>query len=168
MSAPTLTEIQAAFPNQFLPKIIGEPTYTTLNDAKERLLVNATSIESSLGGGENGHSGLIFSAEDYEEISDIPFIIPNRPPKLPEVPEAKDATANERANIVRAHKNSVYTYQTCANVHAALKKQLADSMDPIYLKAVYNKKSGFQKTTLQKNATASVRKSQHNQRSRPR
>ena len=64
---PTLTTIQ------------GKPTYELLTTIKNELKANAGKVQCDLGGGNNGHLGLILTPEEYNQISKTPYQCPQHP-----------------------------------------------------------------------------------------
>ena len=65
-----------------LTKIIGEPTYDTLQTLLRELKANARSVHSNLGGGTYGHLGLVISPTTYAILSTTPFVRPTHPGTL--------------------------------------------------------------------------------------
>ena len=64
-------------------KVHGTPTYETLQKIKDQLKANAASVTSNLGGGANGHLGLVLTPAEYKNISDIPYQQPKHPGMCP-------------------------------------------------------------------------------------
>ena len=58
--------------NQFeypeLTRIIGEPTTATLIVLLKEVQANASSVHTDLGGGEDGHLGLVCTPQVYQEL----------------------------------------------------------------------------------------------------
>ena len=58
-----------------LTRIIGEPTYTTIQQLYRELKRNASSEDSTEGGGNNGFLFLVLPTAEFEAIDDtMPFI----------------------------------------------------------------------------------------------
>jgi hypothetical protein len=72
-------------PTNPLTKIHGRPTYDTLNELRNELKSNASSIPTSRGGGGHGYLGLILSADDYNNAVGQPFNLPVAPPLQPNI-----------------------------------------------------------------------------------
>ena len=49
-------------------KIRGEPTYETLHHLKNELKANASSVPTTLGGGNHGYLGMILMSSEYHRI----------------------------------------------------------------------------------------------------
>ena len=65
-----------------LTKISGQPNYELLKSIKDELKANAASVPSNLGGGSNGHLGLVLSDVEYLTVSPIAYIRPTHPGTL--------------------------------------------------------------------------------------
>ena len=72
------------FDHPDLTRIIGEPTTASLITLHQEVKANAQSVSTSLGGGANGHLGLVCSPETYQELvpGDTPYIRPTNPGRL--------------------------------------------------------------------------------------
>ena len=59
-----------------ITRIVGEPTTSTLITLRNEIKANAQSVYTTLGGGENGHLGLICSEEAYATLvpANTPYI----------------------------------------------------------------------------------------------
>ena len=77
-----------------LTRVTGSLNFKKLNQLKNELKANASSIQSDLGGGLNGHLGLITTAIEYTSIDNTPYTRYNNPPPL-NIPRA---TAQHEAN----------------------------------------------------------------------
>ena len=62
-----------------LTKILGSLNYPVLKRLKDEVKVNAASIFSELGGGKNGHLGLVSSKQEYAQVSGIPYVRHTQP-----------------------------------------------------------------------------------------
>ena len=129
-SVSTPESFLTSFPQQ-LPKIEGEPTYESLSLARDILKGNATSVDSNRGGGDDGYLALIVTDAQYLAIAEEPFILPKKPGAQPEIP-AGTSVADTKV-LVRAWEESVREWQEYTNITLALKKQLTESMNSMYL-----------------------------------
>ena len=65
------------FQHPMLTKIAGNPTYTSLAKLERECKANAKSVRSDLGGGAQGHLGLVSTATAYDRIAPgTPFVRP--------------------------------------------------------------------------------------------
>ena len=55
-------DIMVKLPIKTIPKIIGDLTYKAINELRKDLYANASVIPTALGGGRNGHIGLLMDA----------------------------------------------------------------------------------------------------------
>ena len=55
--------IKTNFEVENLTKITGRPNYQLLKKLKDELMANAASVQSNLGGGANGHLGLVLNPQ---------------------------------------------------------------------------------------------------------
>jgi hypothetical protein len=71
---------ESFFQHPALTKIDGDPTYTSLAKIERECKAKAKSVRSDLGGGQQGHLGLISSAPAYDRIApETPFERPDLP-----------------------------------------------------------------------------------------
>ena len=141
--ALTVDKILTQFPNKTLPKIHGEPTYESINDIMQHMYANAATIASPLGGGQHGHIGLIMKPALYQTLSAVPFIHPIDPGPLPAYNPNIRYTAAERETVATEHKENRRIFDNCTNVDHALKKQLVEAVDEIYLEEQRNRYTGY-------------------------
>ena len=57
-----------------LTKITTRPTYSSLKQIKDELKANAGKVQCELGGGANGHLGLVLSDPEYALVSPTPYV----------------------------------------------------------------------------------------------
>ena len=119
-----------------LTRIHGEPTYETLQTVYQELKANASSVPSFLGGGANGHLGLVLNAQQYALVSPIPYIRPLFPGPLFVPPDAPPQVAV----ILRdQHAEAVRVFREVAGVEQALRQQLVAAIEADYLMALRNR-----------------------------
>ena len=124
------------FAHEELDKIAGEPSYDTLKTLHNQLKANAASVPSILGGGANGHLGLVISPEKYAQISNTSF---NRPfhPGLLDIAVGTDR--NEADRQTNAHKQTLDIYNTVQAVEKSLLQQLVKAIQPVYIESLKTK-----------------------------
>ena len=61
MASSSMDNILERMPHKVLTRIQGEPTFETLEQFQRELRANAKAIHSTLGGGANGHLGLVMT-----------------------------------------------------------------------------------------------------------
>ncbi len=68
------------FQHKVLSKIHGKPTYESLQNISTELKANASSVPSTLGGGFNGHLGLLLSDARYITVPNaVAWVTPGTP-----------------------------------------------------------------------------------------
>ena len=133
MTTPSVEDIMAKFPTRHVNPIRGEPTYDAITTLKGELFANAAVIPTTLGGGQHGHIGLVMNDQLYTTLSTTAFVIPADPGPLPVFSPNITYTAAHRDTIIREHKEQRRLYDTITNVDLALKKQLIEAVDEVYL-----------------------------------
>ena len=132
-SVPSVKDITNTFPTP-ITKIMGKPNYESLRNLKDQLKANATSIPTTLGGGNHGYLGLILSPTAYATIAANQFIEPVYPRQHPNVPAGTNAT--NTSTIVRCHTEDLRQWHEFKKVNTALKNQLLSTLDNIYVHAL--------------------------------
>ena len=124
------TDFTNIFEYPSLPKIHGEPDYKQLKNLKDKLKTNATKIPSELGGGAFSHLGQLLSTTEYANISTTPYVRPIHLGVL-EIPLTSiDCVERRRRN---KHKRLIDLFHETVNLENALKKQLTEAIDGLYL-----------------------------------
>ena len=106
----TVEDIKAKFPNPNIDLHHGEPTFTAIYSPEKKLRKNATTIHTSLGGGSNGHLGLLTTPADYTIIAGEDFNDPvdsGDPPVL-----VGGTTAVDASNLKDVYNSNVYIHGT--------------------------------------------------------
>ena len=120
-NVPSVEDLTNAFPTTITP-ITGEPNYALLKNLKDQLKANATSIRTTLGGGNHGYLGLILSPSAYATITTTPFQESNYPGQHPTIPAGTNAT--NTSAIICHHTEDLKQWHECKNIITALKNQL--------------------------------------------
>jgi hypothetical protein len=96
------------FQHKVLTCTHGKPTYESLQTVLTESKANATSVPSTLGGGNNGHLGLLLSTACYTALANIlPWVSPNNPgPFAP--PEAGTGPQIEAAKDVWKERKQIF------------------------------------------------------------
>ena len=144
-SVPSVEDITNAFPTP-ITKITGKPNYESLKNLKDQLKANATSIPTTLGGGNHGYLSLILSPTAYATITANQFIEPGYPRQHPNVPAGTNAT--NTSTIVRCHTEDLRQWREFKNVNTALKNQLLSALDNIYIRALKDRHVGYMNQSI--------------------
>jgi hypothetical protein len=144
---PSLDALIESFPTPSLPIVQGEPTYPQLAAILQTLKANAASIPSNAGGGANGHLGIFVLTAVYATIAPgNPFLPPTMPPQHPTIP--RNSTDVATSTILRRHTEKVREWKEYNNVQRALKKQLSEAIEKIYLKAHHGDNVGYEHVSI--------------------
>ena len=120
-----------------LSRIIGEPTTATLITLHNEIKANAQSVHTTLGGGENGHLGLVCSPEAYQTL--VPGGTPYEKPANPGRLQIEgNETQYQIAQRKQEHDESTRLFREVIGVERALIQQIVSAIEPKYLKALRN------------------------------
>jgi hypothetical protein len=128
------------FQHKVLTKIHGKPTYESLQNISTELKANASSVPSTLGGGQNGHLGLLLSAARCDALAHaVPWITPVNPGVF--VPP-NPGTGPQIAAASDVWRELKLQFELCQATDKALIAQLVESTDPICPRAMLNRATG--------------------------
>jgi hypothetical protein len=116
---------ESFFQHPALTKITGDPTYTSLAKLERECKANAKSVRSNLGGGQQGHLGLISSAPAYARI------VPGAPfhrPALP-APPVTDRTAAVIAASHQHYDKQMSAFNKCTLIERAIVQKINTALD---------------------------------------
>ena len=136
----TATAYKDLFEYEELDKIHGEPNYIKLKTLHDQLKANAASVPSELGGGANGHLGIVLTALQYSHISLVPFVRPLHPGPLV-VPDG--ATSGAIEIMKYTHDHALGLFQKTQAVEKTLIQQLSKAIDTSYLQELRNQITGL-------------------------
>ena len=127
---------QTFFDYPELSKISGEPTLGSLMTLCNELKANAQSVTTTLGGGANGHLGLVLSAQAYEQIAPgTPYIRP----VLPEMDIDNNDTRYILAQKRLDYDTDLALYREFVAMERILIQQIVNAIDGKFLKAIRSK-----------------------------
>jgi hypothetical protein len=137
----TIDNVLSTFPYPSLSPITGVPTFETINDMVMHLKANAAAIQTDNGGGQLGFLGVMVSPVVYATLSDTPFVVPPNPGPNP--PPLDNATAAQITENVRVHTENLRMYRQYITVSQALKRQIIETVDDIYIRTLRNRHTGY-------------------------
>ena len=118
-----------------LTRIVGEPSTATLITLLNEVKSNAMSVHSDLGGGENGHLGLVVSPATYQTL--VPDGVPYRKPVNPGRFVIKGRETGAQITQRRAeHAERVRVFKEVIGVERTIIQQIVSAIEPKYLKAL--------------------------------
>ena len=82
MTTTTIDYINTVFEYPVLTPIQGQPTYAAMKVIKDEMKANLASVPKDLGGGANGHLGLMLTQAEYANVSLIQYVRPVHPGAL--------------------------------------------------------------------------------------
>ena len=144
-TAQSVEDIRNSFPQITLRKIAGEPSYADIREIHNILKSNAASIPTTLGGGAHGHLGLVLGVATYLTVAGVAFTMPANPGAFPIFPTA--STSAQINAITRTFNHNFKTYTEAKRTDTALKQQLTDAIDEIYIKEQRNQHTGYTSIT---------------------
>ena len=146
MSFYAVENIIDSFPNSSIPIIEGEPTYATLKHNEKLLIENASSIQSTLGGGNHGYLGLILKPAKYQTVTGHEFHPHPNPGALPTLPT--NATQYQIIAANAQHKEALRLWREQQIIIKALKNQLTGSIDKKYITALHQTYTGYNNSSI--------------------
>ena len=141
----SIKEITESFPFQNVPKIIGKPCYASIFEIHEKLNANTVSVLTNLGCGTLGYLWLTLKSEVYATLSAVPFEPPVNPGAAPEIPPL--STAAQIASIRYDFDTDFKIFTKYNNVEQALKTQVIEAVEEVYIQSLRNKYVGYTNVT---------------------
>eukprot|EP00957_Ditylum_brightwellii_P175523 13363773-Ditylum_brightwellii.AAC.1 len=83
INAPSIDTLTNLLPYPVLPSIVGQPTYHTIYDLHKLIMKKSFTVPSTIGGGNNGHLGLVIEAPNYVQLTGVAFTAPPNPGPVP-------------------------------------------------------------------------------------
>jgi hypothetical protein len=131
---------EAYFQHPTLTKISGDPTYTSLAKLEREIKANGKSVPSTLGGGSQGHLGLVSSAHSYDRVSPgVPFTRP----ALLDLPDLSGSTANQIAVAEEIYTKTMEVFKMCNLIERTIIQQINTAVDQDCLADLINDETGL-------------------------
>lgn len=128
------------FQHRTLVKIHGKPTYESLKILLNQIKANASSVPTTIGGGNHGHLGLVLSDLRYATLSNTPFATPHNPGNFAPPQPAGTGPQIDAARTIWQDQHHVFNI--CVSTQQALIAQVVEAIDPQYLQALLNTTTG--------------------------
>ena len=122
--------INTHFEIPVLDRIHGEPNYNTLYALKKQLKANAAQVTSDLGGGANGHLGLVLMPLEYTHVYAHPYVKPAHPGTLT---IAAGTTQHEATRLREDHKDAIRVFREITDSEKVLIKQVVAVVEGKYI-----------------------------------
>jgi hypothetical protein len=137
-------EIQKAVSERTVTPISSQPLTQDISKLKEEIIGIAATIPTALGGGNNGHAGIIMDPAAYALLSGgINFVEPGNPGAYP----VGAMTAAQRPQREAEHKELMKQFETWAGVQDGLKDLILQAVEGIYMEEIKAPTIGFLNVT---------------------
>jgi hypothetical protein len=141
MSASQINYRESYFQHPSLTKISGDPTYKSLAKLEKECKANGKSVRSTLGGGNQGHLGLVSTALAYERSSPgAPFVRPDLP-VLP--PALAESTAAQIADARHTYDDNMDIFKSCNLIERTIVQQINTALDEDVLADLIDDETGL-------------------------
>ena len=145
MSDSQPNDREAYFQHPSLTKISGDPTYTSLAKLEKEIKANGKSVPSTLGGGFQGHLGLVSSYNAYDYVSPgVPFIRPVNPI----LQDLTDGTGAQIATARQLYAKNSAPFKMCNQIERTIIQQINTAADPDCLVDLTNDDTGLLEGTV--------------------
>jgi hypothetical protein len=145
MSVSQINYRESYFQHPSLTKISGDPTYTSLAKLERECKANGKSVSSTLGGGLQGHLGLVCSALTYNRVSPgVPFVRP----LLPLLPNLTSMTAPQIGAARQLYANELVVFQACNLIERNIIQQINTALDQDCLADLIDNETGLLEGTI--------------------
>jgi hypothetical protein len=145
MSVSHINYRESYFQHPTLTKINGDPTYTSLAKLEKECKANGKSVSSTLGGGLQGHLGLICSTSAYNRVSPgVPFVRP----LLPALPDLTSSTAPQIAEARQKYADDTAIFISCNLIERTIIQQINTALDPDCLADLIDDDTGLLEGTI--------------------
>jgi hypothetical protein len=127
------------FQHKVLTPVAGKPTYESLQNILNELKANASSVPSTLGGGQHGHLGLLISDTRYTALANtLHWVSPGNPGPF----DPPDSTGPQIEAAKDVWKELKQTFELSQATEKALIAQVVEATDAIYLRSLLNRATG--------------------------
>ena len=139
------------FPHPKITTITGTPTAATISQLRRELYANAMAVTTTLGGGHHGYLGIIMPPTEYAAVQTTaataltPFTAPLHPGAHPG--QVAGATGPQITEFNRTYDAAIAVHRQYMNVNQALKTQLLEAVDRVYLTLLEDTYLGYAHVT---------------------
>jgi hypothetical protein len=124
-------------------KVHGQPSNTDIHLLEEELIAIAVTVTTALGGGNNGHAGMLISNIEYAAFAPgTPFVPPNSPDVYP-----IGVTNATWARLEAEHKEQVKQFEAYVGILMGLKDLIQQVIDNNYLLELRQEHLGYLNVT---------------------
>ena len=125
--------MKAMFTKPVLTKIVGRPKFCSISKIFQETCENAARVNTDLGGGQHGLTGILLPPDLYQGMSNTPMIIPPNPGPMPNIInlneiQARHATMMHKNTLVKYHKINTFIKVARVMIVKAVDDQYLDSL----------------------------------------
>jgi hypothetical protein len=122
-----------------------EPTPFAVRHLRREVFANALAVESSLGGGDHGHLGMVMPQVDYTTVSTggAAYVFPVKPA----VPNYAGVAAAARDGLKDEYKEAMDEYNEARALQKHLKAQMIQAIPKIYISELEDAAIGYANVT---------------------
>ena len=127
------------FQHRMLTTVSGDPGYTSLAKLERECKAKAKSVRSDLGGGAQGHLGLVSTSTAYAHIAPgTPFIRPY----LPTLPTTEGMAAVINATL-QAYDDKMIAFNNCNIIKRTIVQKINTTLDKNFLSNLIDNSTGL-------------------------
>ena len=145
------TKIEKKVAANAVTKIVGQPTNSGIDLLEEELLAIAALITTPLGGGNNGHAGILM--EDAEYLATFGVATVFTAPVNPGVYPAGPFPAGSRKEREAEHEKEIEVYETYLGIVEGLKSLIRQAVNEDYILELRAEKIGYLRVTAKEMLT---------------
>ena len=141
-------DIEAKLKEKHVTKIDGQPTLEDVRALDREIAAIVSEIETTNGGGNHGHLGMIMSDTDYVRISTggTKWTVPTNPGSYPSGIDDTTPT-HERERLVAEHKVKVIEFETYRGVLTGTRELIIGAVDEEWNEPLRDARLGFTNVT---------------------
>jgi hypothetical protein len=143
MTKTDITTIIETF--QPITKIIGTPNYQSIAARHNILKQNASSVTTTLAGGQHGLLALVINNEEYNDLTGEVWIEPQHPGARPVA--ARLTTENDLTSANNRWSDDIETWNLVHNIRKALTKQIINAVDDEFIEDLKDHNTGYANKT---------------------
>jgi hypothetical protein len=145
MSISHVNYRESYFQHPTLTNTNGDPAYAGLAKLERECKANGKSVSTTLGGGLQGHLGLVCSTAAYQHISPgVPFNLPI----LPVLPDLSNSTGAQIEDAQRRFEDDLISFNACNLIEQTIVQQINTALDEDCLTDLINDDTGLLEGTI--------------------
>ena len=146
MTEITIEQYIESFPHSTFPKQEGESSYEKIQATHKLAAANASSVETTRGGGQHGYLAIVLEPATYTTLTGATFMPPTNPGPVPII--AGNTRTAQVAAQENAHKEHLREYREYVKVSKAILQQTTSAFEDKYLKHLCHRLTGYNNVTV--------------------